>query len=204
MILNIENTLKIKKNNMKSSIHFKKVIIPLSLFLLTQNTAFAQEIKLAKLDIFNNRNDLQVYVNLQGAFPDKIKEYILIGLPASISFYITLYKVRDMWIDKKISDLKITHTINYNALKKEFVIRRSWEIENLRATKSFIEAQQLMSKVDPIKLVSLSRLDKDRKYQIRVKAEVSKNTQSSYLPNVHYYSSKWNLETQLYTIDFIY
>lgn len=189
---------------MKSSIHFKKVIIPLGLFLLIQNPAFAQEIKLAKLDIFNNRDELQVYVNLQGAFPDKIKEYILIGLPASISFYITLYKVRDMWIDKKISDLKIIHTINYNALKKEFVIRRSWEKENLRVTKSYIEAQQLMSKVDPIKVVSLSRLEKDRKYQIRVKAEVSKNTQSSYLPNVHYYASKWNLETQLYTIDFIY
>jgi hypothetical protein len=167
---------------MKSSINFKKGVILLGLFLFIQNTAFAQEIKLANLDIFNNRNDLLVYVNIQDAFQDKVNKYLLIGVPVTISFYITLYKVRYMWIDKKIADLKITHKINYNALKKEFIVRRSWEKENLRITKSFIEAQQLMS----------------------VKAEVSKDTQSSYLPNVHSYASKLNLKTQLYTIDFIY
>jgi hypothetical protein len=189
---------------MKSSINFKKVVILLSLFLLKQNMAFAHEIKLANLDIFSNRDDLQIYVNLQGAFQDKIKQYILIGVPAQISFFVTLYKVRDMWIDEKIADLKITHKINYNALKKEFIIRRSWEKENLRITNNFIEAQRLMSNIDHLKVVSLSRLEKDWKYQIRVKAEVSKDTQSSYLPKVHNYASKWNLETQLYTIDFIY
>jgi hypothetical protein len=172
--------------------------------LFIQNTAFAQEIKLANLDIFNNLNNLQVYVNIQGAFQDKINKYILIGMPASISFYITLYKVRDMWIDEKIADLEITHKINYNALKKEFIIRRSWEKENLRITNNFFEAQQLMSNIDHLKIVSLSRLEKDWKYQIRIKAEVSKDTQSSYLPKVHNYASKWSLETQLYTIDFIY
>ncbi len=151
-----------------------------------------------------NRNDLLVYVNIQGAFQDKINKYLLIGVPATISFYITLYKVRYMWIDKKIADLKITHKINYNALKKEFIVSRSWEKENLRITKSFAEAQQLMSKVDYLKVVALSRLEKDRKYRIKVKAEVRKETQSSYLPNVHSYASKLNLKTQLYTIDFIY
>ena len=189
---------------MKSSINFKKGVVLLSLFLFMQNTAFAQEIKLANLDIYNNRNDLLVYVNIQGAFQDKVNKYLLIGVPVTISFYITLYKVRYMWIDKKIADLKITHKINYNALKKEFIVRRSWEKENLRITKSFIEAQQIMSKVDHLKVVALSRLEKDRKYQIKVKAEVSKDTQSSYLPNVHSYASKLNLKTQLYTIDFIY
>ncbi len=189
---------------MRSSINFKKGVVLLGLFLFIQNTAFAQEIKLANLDIFNNRNDLLVYVNIQGAFHDKINKCLLIGVPATISFFITLYKVRDMWIDKKIADLKITHKINYNVLKKEFIVRRSWERENLRITKSFIEAQQLMSNVDHLKVISLSKMEKDRKYQIKVKAEVSKDTQSSYLPNVYHYASKWNLETQLYTIDFIY
>jgi len=94
--------------------------------------------------------------------------------------------------------------IKYNTLRKEFTVRRSWEKEKLQITKSFIESQQLMSNVDHLKVVSLSKMEKDRKYQIKVKAEVSKDTQSSSLPNVHYYASKLNLETQLYTIDFIY
>ena len=86
---------------MKSSINFKKGVILLGLFLFLQNTAFAQEIKLVNLDIFNNRNELLVCAYIQGAFQDKINKYLLIGVPATISFFITLYKVRDMWIDKK-------------------------------------------------------------------------------------------------------
>ena len=154
---------------MKSSSHFKKRVILISLFLFIQNTAFAQEIKIRNLNIANTRDDLLIYINIQGAFPDKIKNSVLSGVQAKFSFFITLYQVRDMWIDKKIEELKINHMIKYNTLKKEFTIRRSWEKEKFQITKSFIEAQQLMSNVDYLKVVSLSRLEKDRKYKIKVK-----------------------------------
>ena len=183
---------------MKSFIHFKKGIVFLSLFLFIQNTVFAQEVKLTNLKIANTRDDLLVYVNMQGAFQDKIKNSVLSGVQAKFSYFITLYQVRDIWIDKKIEELKINHMINYNTLKIEFTIRRSWEKEKLQITKSFIEAQQLMSNVDHLKVVSLSRLEKDRKYQIRVKAEVSKDTQPISLHYASYFATKW------YTIDFIY
>jgi hypothetical protein len=66
------------------------------------------------------------------------------------------------------------------------------------------EAQQLISKVDHLKVVSLSTLDKGMKYQIRVKAKISKDTQPAYLYHPPYSTSKWNFETQWYTIDFVY
>ena len=183
---------------MKSSSHFKKRVILISLFLLIQNTVFSQEVKLANLKIANTRDDLLVYVNMQGAFQDKIKNSVLSGVQAKFSFFITLYQVRDMWIDKKIEELKINHMIKYNTLKKEFTIRRSWEKEKLQITKSFIEAQQLMSNIDHLKVVSLSRLEKDRKYQIKVKAVIIIDTQPISLHYASCFATKW------YTIDFIY
>ena len=189
---------------MKYSNHFKIKVVLLTLFLFLKSPAFAQEIKLANLNIDNTRDDLMLYFNVKGAFQEKIKQLVLIGVPATFSFFITLYQVRDMWIDKKIEELKINHMIQYNTLKKEFTVRRSWEKENLQITKSFSEAQKLMNNVDQLKVVSLSRLEKDRKYQIRVKAEIIKDRQPI---DIHYLSdllAKWNPTTEWYTIDFIY
>jgi len=189
---------------MKSSNHFKIEVILLTLFLFLKSPAFAQEIKLTNFNINNTRDDVMLYFNVKGAFQEKIKQSVLIGVPVTFSFFVTIYQIRDMWIDKKTEELEINHTIKYNTLKKEFAVRRSWEKENLQITKSFSEAQKLMNNVDQLKVVSLSRLEKDRKYQIRVKAEIIKDRQPI---DIHYVSdllAKWNPTTEWYTIDFIY
>ena len=189
---------------MKSSNHLIKTLFFLGLFLLCQHTAFAQEIKLTNLNVDNTRDDLLVYFNVNGAFQDNIKRSVLIGVPITFSFFVALYQVRNIWIDKKIEVLKITHMIKYNTLKKEFVVSRSWEKEQSRATKSFSEAQQFMNNIDQLKVVSLSRLEKDRLYRIKLKAEIIKGTPPAHLDYVSDFLSKWNLETEWYTIEFIY
>ncbi len=67
-------------------------------------------------------------------------------------------------------------------------------------TKSFEEAQELMTQVDGLKIVPLAKIKKGGKYQIRAKAELSKLTLPFYL---HYVSLK-DIETDWHTIDFIY
>jgi len=81
-----------------------------------------------------------------------MKEAVLSGVPASFSFFITLYHARNLWFDKKIAGLKLTHSIKYNNLKKEFIVMRSWENDKARVTKSFNEAQALMADIDSLKI----------------------------------------------------
>ena len=141
---------------------------------------------------------------VQGAFTDKMKNAVLTGVPITFSFFINLYQVRNLWLDKKIASLKITHTLKYDSLKKEYVIKRSWNGDKNLSAESIEEAQRLMTDIDSLKITELRNLKKGQQYQIRAKAELSKKTLPFYLHYVLFFVSLWDFETDWYTVDFIY
>jgi hypothetical protein len=98
----------------------------------------------------------------------------------------------------------VTNTVKYDNLKEEFTIKRSWEKSGPRVSRSFDEAKKLITEIDGLKLVSLKHLEKDQRYQLRTKAELSKVTLPYYLHYVLFFVSLWDFETDWYTIDFTY
>lgn len=189
---------------MKHSRRRKLFALYLSLFLLAHSVVSAQDARLTDIIVTNTRDDLLVYLNVEGAFREKMKSAILSGVPTTFSFFVSLYHERSFWFDKELADLKVTHTIKYNNLKKEFSVKRSWENGEPLITQSFDEAQKWMTEIDSLKVVPLSMLEKGGHYQIRAKAELSKLTLPFYLHYVFFFVSLWDFETDLYTIDFIY
>ena len=188
---------------MKLSMHRKTCVILFGILFFVQNLAFAQDARLTNIIVTNTSDDLLMYLNVEGAFIDEIKKAILSGVPTTFSFFITLYKVRNLWFDNNLADLKISHTIKYNNLKKEFTVIRSESGKSV-VTQSFKEAQKLMSEIDRLKVVPLSMLDKGSHYQIRANAELNKVTLPYYLHHILFFVSLWDFETDLYAIDFIY
>ena len=184
----------------------RKTYLLLLIFLLLPGShpAYGKEARLTNLIVTNTRDDLLVYLHVEGAFREKMETAILSGVPATFSFFISLDRVRNFWFDERIADVKVTHTIKYNNLKKEFVVRRSWENDKTRVTQSFEEAHKLMADVDSLKIVSLDHLEKGKLYQIRAKAELSKLTLPFYLHYVLFFVKLWDFETDWFTIDFIY
>jgi len=154
--------------------------------------------------ITNDRDDLISYFKVQGAFTKKITEAVFNGVPTSFSFLVFLYKTRSAWFDRKITGLKFTSTLKYNTLKKEFTVIREWKTDKLWVTKSFDQARIMMTNVDNLKIVSLDRLTKGEKYQLRFKAELSRVTLPLYLHYVFFFVSLWNFDTDWHTIDFVY
>ena len=188
-----------------ASLTTRKICVTLFILLfLFQNPSYAQEPKLTNIIVANTRDDLLVYLSVDGAFTDKMKSAVLSGVPTTFSFFITLYMSRNWWTDKEIADIKITHTIKYDNLKKEFIVSRSWESNTPSMTQSFEEAQQWMTEIDSLKVAPLGLLEKGRSYQIRAKAELSKVTLPFYLHYVLFFVSLWDFETEPATIDFIY
>ena len=176
----------------------------LMLTLVLPAKGAAQEAALTNIIVTNTRDNLLVYMNVEGAFTAEMKEAILSGVPATFSFFIHLYMARKFWLDKEIADLEVTHTIKYDNLKKEFEVRRSWEQDNPKTTKSFTEARKWMTEIDSLSIISLNRLEKGVQYQLRAKAELSEYTLPFYLHYVLFFVSLWDFETDWYTIDFIY
>lgn len=189
---------------MASQIYRKAYIILFIICFILPNSALAQDATLADIVVTNTRDDLLVYLNVEGAFKEKMKNAVLSGVPTTFSFYIALYKVRNWWKDKEIADIKITHTVKYDNLKKEFVIKRSWGNSEPLVTQSFEEAQKQMTEVDGLKIAPLNMLEKGGRYQLRTKAELSKVTLPLYLHYVFVFVSLWDFETDWYTVDFIY
>jgi hypothetical protein len=166
--------------------------------------AVAQNATLTNITVSNTRDDLLLYLNLEGAFTEDIKTAILGGVPTSFSFFISLNRVQTYWIDETIADIEVTHTIKYDNLKNEFTVRRSWRQNEPEVTKSFPEAQLLMTEITSLKIIPLSRLEKGQQYQLKAKAEVSKKTLPFNLHHLLFFVSLWDFETDWYAIDFIY
>ena len=164
----------------------------------------AGDIALTDIVVTNNRDDLLLYLNATGAFSEKIRTAVLSGAPTAFTYYITLNSDRNYWFNKKIVDLKVAHVITYDNLKKEFRVDRSWDSGGPVVTSSFEEAQQLMIKIDSLKIISLEKLEKGRHYQIRAKAELSKVTLPLHLHKVLFFLAYWDVETDWYAIDFTF
>jgi hypothetical protein len=180
------------------------VFLLLSFLLVDPHAGFAQDATLTNITVTNTRDDLLLYLNLEGAFREEMKKAILSGVPSTFSFFANLNRTRNFWFDKAIADIEVTHTIIYDNIKKEFTVKRSWKEDNPDVTKSFKEAKKWMTEINSLKIIPLNRLGKGEQYQLRVKAEVSKKTLPLYLHYILFFVSLWDFETDWYAIDFIY
>jgi len=175
------------------------------ILFFTQSSVFAKNVRVANISITNTYNGIElVYLNIKGAFNEEMGKAILSGVPITFSFFIVLNKVRTIWLSKEIKEIRITHTVKYSSLKKEFIIKRSWENDRSLVVKSFNEAKKLMTEIEHLKIFFSPPLEKGEKYRISAKAELSKITLPYYLHYVLFFVSLWNFETDWYSIDFVY
>ena len=181
-----------------------KTVAFLFVIFVIPSLGLSQDAILTNITVSNTRDDLLLYLNLEGSFREELQKAILSGVPSSFSFFVKLNKVRNFWLDQEIADIEVTHTIKYDNLKKEFTVTRSWKADNPENTKSFTEAKKWMNEINSLKIIPLDRLEKDAHYQLRVKAEVSKKTLPLYLHYILFFVSLWDFETDWYAIDFIY
>ena len=180
----------------------KQVIIAACILILSCNLAHAAKACLQDIVLDSKDENLTLSFKLEDAFPEQLKEVILNGTPITFTFFVVLQEIKDFWIDRKIVDIKIDHLLKYNVLKKEFVIKRSWEIDEVSITKSFVEAQHLMAVISSLKILPFSWLENGNRYQIAIKAELSKANLPLNLRSVMFFSPSWGFETDWYILDF--
>ncbi len=171
--------------------------------IIFANPVYSQQARLTNFVVTSTREDLLIFVTIEGAFTEDLRTAILSGVATTVSFNISVNKIRNFWFNQKIVDKKISHTIKYNPLRKEFTVQRSWENDPI-VTDSFTEAINLMADVDNLKVAPLSLLEKGSQYQIRAKAKSDKVMLPFYLHHVFFFLSLWDFETDWYTVNFYY
>ena len=193
---------------MKNSVALRHAaLLAVTILLTAQLCLGATEKKKAFLDnvtLTNTRDYLVTYFNVQNAFSTKINEAVLNGIPTTFTFYISLYRVRESWFDKKISSHKIFNTLKYNALRENFSLGRPWRSEEVLTIKTLDEARKQMTDITGFKIIPIDKLIPGKKYQVRIKAEMKKIKLPLYLHHIFFFLSLWNFETDWYTMDFIF
>jgi hypothetical protein len=177
------------------------VWLTLTLPVLAASSANAT---LTNIKLANTRDDLLTYFEVKNAFNDKITQAVKNGIPTTFSFYVSLYKTGNSWLDKKVADIQVQSTVKFNSMKGEYTVSRPWKDEKPWMTKSFDEAKAWMAEVDNLAIIPLTKLVKGGKYQIRIKAELDKVTLPLSLHHIFFFVSFWDFETDWYLINFTY
>jgi hypothetical protein len=180
-------------------------IFALCWFLLISGVAWGQDARITDVIVTNTRDDLVLYFRVEGCFTQDLQQAILNGVPTTFTFLATLDRVRGLWNDKTLSRMEIYHTVKYNNLKNEFVITRSEHGDKPVVVTSVSEMKEIMAEVEDLRIAKLESLKRNHRYQVSVKAELSKITLPFYLHHVfRFFLFLWDFETDWYTTDFIY
>jgi hypothetical protein len=192
----------------KRSFSFRKygaVALALWFFVgvFSSRVALAANARLTDIVVTNTRDDLIVYFSVVDCFTDDMQKAINNGVSTIFTFFVKLYEVRDWWWDKSIADLKVSHEIKYDSLKKIYILRLSSD-DKLVYVKDFEEAKKLMSEIVGLKVTELRNLQRGNRYQISMMAELDKIRLPFYFHYVFFFLSLWDFETDWYTVDFRY
>ncbi|MDY6838544.1 MAG: DUF4390 domain-containing protein [Thermodesulfobacteriota bacterium] len=181
------------------------LIVTLCAILFSSQFAWSEDARITDVVVKNTPDGIIVHFRVEGCFTDDLEQAILNGIPTTFRFLTALERVRGWWADKELASLEITHTVKYNNLKNEFVITRSEREGCPLVVNSLSEAKEIMAEVENLKIAELDILEKGHRYEVEIKAKLSKITLPFYLHYVfRFFLFLWDFETDWYTLDFMY
>jgi hypothetical protein len=125
---------------------------------------------LSKVSLNTEKEVITLDAELIDAFNENIREAIESGVAMTFTYEIELLKESGFG-DEVVSHNMVTHTIQYDTLKKVYQFSSQGKNVNLKmTTKSTDKYQQMMLTLKNIPISHIFKLDPEEKYYARVKA----------------------------------
>jgi hypothetical protein len=163
---------------------------------------YAGDANLQDIRLTKGADFLVVDFSVANCFTPDMNRAVQNGIETTFTFFVKLFEVRKFWWNRKVVDLKISHTIQYDSLKKTFTVIRSENNGKPVVVKDLEKAQALMSRIEGLRIIETSMLQEGRHYQTRMMAELDKIKLPFYLHYVFFFLSLWDFRTNWYTLDF--
>jgi len=128
---------------------------------------------ISKISLNTEKEVVTLDAELIDAFNEKIREAIESGVAMTFTYEIELLRQSSVFGDEVVSQNKVTHTVQYDTLKKVYQFSSQGKNINRKVTtKSMEKYQQLMLTLKDIPIAHTFKLDPEEKYYARVKAEM--------------------------------
>ena len=171
-------------------------IILLLISILLPSAALASDAGIERLFV-GKKPALNLSFIVTDAFKEEIEEGIKSGIPTTFTFFVELYRTRRMWPDKAVEKWSFKHTVKYDNLKEEFEITLEERAKSVR-TKDFEEMKRLMVTVEAMELNTRKPLDKERRHQLRVMAQLDTVKLPFLLRHMLFFVKFWDFKTDWY------
>jgi hypothetical protein len=114
-----------------------------------------------------------VSFSLSDGFTDDVRAVIHSGLRTTFTYTVELRFDVPVWIDRTVASAVITNTVQYDNLTRRHTVMRTLDgrVEDSLVTDDENVVRGLMTTFDRLPLFRTSRLEPNREYYIRVRAQ---------------------------------
>ncbi len=154
--------------------------------------------------VTTSETHLLLFGELRNSITPDMIEGLHSGIPIRFTFFVELERTRPNWFNVELASQSFSHTLTYDTLKQVYVVETNASGQRRRIVPSLEEAQTLLNEINGLRIIELAELVEDTKYRLRLKAELHKKTLPLSLHAVVPFISWWDLNTDWYTVEFMY
>ena len=166
---------------LKTIRRFSLYLVVCVMTLIAVQPVFAEPAEISQVQVSTKGKYITVNAKLIAGFNEKIIQAIQNGMPMTFTFDIELLR-DDLIKDNLIRASKVSHTVQYDSLKKVYRFTQKGKNVNRKIiTRKKMQYQELMSSLKNIPIAPVYRLNPEKKYYVRVKAELDSSDSNSTL-----------------------
>jgi hypothetical protein len=105
-------------------------------------------------------------------FTPRLTETLELGMPATVSFEVGLWKRRALWFDKLVLAIRSEHKVVYDEWARSYRIRTGASPPRSRAVESLDSVRAALFQAHRLPLASASALDTSGSYYVSVRATI--------------------------------
>jgi hypothetical protein len=153
--------------------HILRALLPLliAFFGWAGAAAAAEKVVVRDLVVANSSRDLLLYFQVGEIFRPDMEEGVLNGIPASLTFLVSLRELKNGQPGLPLAELTINHTLSYDALREAFRLNLS-EVPGVQSCTSLDKARKMLSEVNGAQVVGLNILRPGTEYDLGVKVRL--------------------------------
>jgi hypothetical protein len=112
--------------------------------------------------------------SMADGFTDDVRAAIRSGLRTTFTYTVDLRAEVPAWVDRTIASAVVSTAVQYDNLTRRHTVVRTLDgrVEQAQVTESDAEVRQLVTTIDRLALFRTVRLEPNREYYVRVRAEV--------------------------------
>jgi hypothetical protein len=112
--------------------------------------------------------------SMDDGFTDDVRAAIQSGLRTTFTYTVDLRTQVPAWVDRTVASAVVSTAVTYDNLTRRHTVVRTLDgrTEDAQVTESDVEVRQLVTSIDRLPLFRGVKLEPNREYYVRIRAEV--------------------------------